>query len=394
MKINWNKKYTTIAAYTFITICLSIVFFHFMMNIEAYMEKYRDIVGVLQPFTIGFIIAYLLSFILNFFEQRVFQLSGFPKLSKKLKKGLGIVCTYITAGLISFIFLNFVLPQLLESIAGIVNNIPAPTDLNEYTNNLTRQLRNYFDLTTTQIDFINERIYEFTGWFIQLITDSIPVFLNSIMNFASSLWNIALGLIISVYLLVAKENLFALSNKIISALFSQKHTATILELGNRTNSIFGRFISGRILDSTIIGILTFIVLAIFDMPFTALIAFIVGVTNIIPFFGPFIGAIPSAIIILFESPIQALWFCLIILIIQQIDGNIIGPKIMGDSIGISSFWILFSILVAGNLFGIVGMIMGVPLFALIYSIAKDIIEFRIKQKGLPIDTDVYRVDKS
>ena len=209
------------------------------------------------------------------------------------------------------------------------------------------------------------------------------------MSVASSIWNIILGIIISVYLLMDKEKFFALGKKVVTSLLNEKHTTIVLDLANRTNLTFGRFIGGKIVDSAIIGVLTFIILAIFKMPYVLLISVIIGVTNIIPFFGPFIGAIPSAIIILFVSPIQALWFLVIILVIQQVDGNIIGPKILGDSIGISAFWILFSILVAGKLFGLVGMIIGVPMFALIYSVIKDIIEARLRYKGLPTETEKY-----
>jgi len=153
---------------------------------------------------------------------------------------------------------------------------------------------------------------------------------------------------------------------------------------------FSKFIGGKILDSAIIGILTFIILTIFKMPYVLLISVIIGVTNIIPFFGPFIGGIPSAIIILFASPIQALWFIIIIIVIQQIDGNIIGPKILGDSIGISAFWILFSLLVAAKFMGVVGMIIGVPLFAIIYSIIKEVVEDKLRKKGLPVETEEYK----
>ena len=195
--------------------------------------------------------------------------------------------------------------------------------------------------------------------------------------------------IISIYLLIDKEKFFALGKKVTASLFNEKHTRVILDLAKRTNLTFGRFIGGKIVDSAIIGVLTFIILTIFKMPYVLLISVIIGITNVIPFFGPFIGAIPSAIIILFVSPIQAIWFLVIVLVIQQVDGNIIGPKILGDSIGISAFWILFSILVAGKLFGLVGMIIGVPMFALIYSIIKDVIEARLKYKGLPIETKNY-----
>jgi predicted PurR-regulated permease PerM len=183
-------------------------------------------------------------------------------------------------------------------------------------------------------------------------------------------------------MLIDKEKFAASSKKVVYALFSNKSANKIVELAHRTNDTFGKFLSGKIIDSVIIGILTFIILTITKMPFTILVSVIVGITNIIPFFGPFIGAIPSFIIIIFVSPVKALWFLVIILIIQQLDGNVIGPKILGDSIGISAFWILFSILVAGKLLGLVGMMIGVPLFAIVYSIIKEIIDAKLDKKGL------------
>ena len=173
------------------------------------------------------------------------------------------------------------------------------------------------------------------------------------------------------------------------ALFSEKIANRIFELTHRTNEIFGKFLSGKIIDSAIIGVLSFVVFSIFKIPYTLLISVIIGVTNIIPFFGPFIGAIPSFIIILFVSPTKALIFLILIFIIQQIDGNIIGPKILGDSIGISAFWILFAILVAGEFMGLVGMIIGVPVFAIIYSVIKEDVEYKLKNKDLPTETKDY-----
>ena len=191
------------------------------------------------------------------------------------------------------------------------------------------------------------------------------------------------------YLLIDKNKLCALSKKITFALLNEKNANNLISLVHKSNYTFGRFLVGKIIDSLIIGVLTFIILTVFKMPYTILVSVIVGITNIIPFFGPFIGAIPSFIIILFVSPIQALWFLLIIFVIQQLDGNFIGPKILGDTIGISAFWILFSILVAGKVLGIVGMIIGVPLFAILYSIIKSFIESRLEAKGLKTETKDY-----
>lgn len=386
MKINWNKKYTTIAVYAFIVICLSIAFANILSQIDLFTSKMQQIMGVFHPFIIGFVIAYLLNFILKFYEEKVFSLSFIKKNIKKSMRGLGISLSYITAGLILYIFMQFLVPQLVESIKGLINDIPKY--IYNTTNYLDKSLKE-MDINPEYMTFITNKISEITNWTIQVLTNVIPIVGNIFMSFASSVWNIILGIIISIYLLMDKEKFFALGKKVTKALLNEKHSAVILDLANRTNETFGRFIGGKIIDSAIIGVLTFIVLAIFKMPYALLISVIIGVTNIIPFFGPFIGAIPSAIIIMFVSPVQALWFLVIIFVIQQIDGNIIGPKILGDSIGISAFWILFSILVAGKLFGLAGMIIGVPMFALIYSIIKDIIEIRLANKGLPTDTDEY-----
>lgn len=386
MKINWDKKYTTIAVYAFIVICLSLVFANILSQIDMFTSKMGQIMGVFQPFIIGFVIAYLLNFILKFFEEKVFNVKLIKKYIKKPIRGASILLSYVTAGLILYIFMQFLVPQLAESIKGLINDIPKY--IYNFTNYLDRSLKE-MDINPEYMALINNKISEITNWTIQVLTNLIPIIGNIFMTFASSVWNIILGIIISIYLLIDKEKFFALGKKVTKALFNEKNSTIILDLADRTNQTFGRFIGGKIIDSAIIGVLSFIILGIFKMPYALLISVIIGVTNIIPFFGPFIGAIPSAIIIMFVSPIQALWFLLIVLIIQQVDGNIIGPKILGDSIGISAFWILFAILVAGKLFGLAGMIIGVPMFALIYSIIKDIIETRLTQKGLPKETDNY-----
>ena len=384
MKINWDKKYTTIAIYAFIVICFSIVFANIISKLDAFTGKMSQIMAVFQPFIIGFIIAYLINFILKFYEDRVFK--KFIKGSKKSLRGVAVILSYLTASLIFYVFIQFVVPQLVESITGLVNDIPRYLyDMKV----ILEQTLNETDISPEYMTLINDKLTEITNWVLQLVTNLLPIIGGIVMAFASSVWNIILGIIISVYLLVDKEKFFALGKKVVVALFNDKHANIVLNLANRTNLTFGKFIGGKIIDSAIIGVLTFIILTIFKMPYSLLISVIIGITNIIPFFGPFIGAIPSAIIILFISPIKAVWFGVIILVIQQIDGNIIGPKILGDSIGISAFWILFAILVAGKLFGLVGMIIGVPMFALIYSIVKDVIEIRLSKKGLPTDTTEY-----
>ena len=387
MKINWNNKYATIAMYAFLVICASILLYLGISQINSIKASVNDFIGTLQPFIIGGALAYLLNFILKFYEDYILSHKTFKRLKKSGKRGIGLLLTYITATIITYLFIQFVLPQLLDSIIGLVNNIP------QYLNDLTKVTNDIFDNLNLQpeyISLITDKFGEAITYIITLISNLVPVIGNFIVDATSSILNIIIGIIISIYILIDKEKFMALGKKIVYALCSEEKAKFILILATQSNMTFSRFIGGKILDSFIIGLLTFVILTIFKMPYILLISVIVGVTNIIPFFGPFIGGIPAAIIILFVSPIQALWFVVIIIVIQQIDGNIIGPKILGDSIGISAFWILFSLLVAAKFMGFVGMIIGVPLFAIFYSIIKEIVEERLRKKGLHIETEKYK----
>lgn len=386
MKIDWNKKYTTISVYAFLVICASIIFFSVIDDIGVFTKNLGVLVSTLQPFIIGFVMAYLFNFILVFYEEKVLIFDSVKNLKKKSKRGISILLTYITVICIITLFMQFVLPQLVDSVVGLVNDVPT------YVANATKlleELTKNLDLNNEYVGMAMDKWNEIVTYTINIISNLLPIFGNALKTVASSVWNIILGLIVSIYLLIDKEKFCALSRKITCAIFNEEHAKIAIELAHRSNDTFGKFLSGKIVDSAIIGVLTFIILTIFKMPYTLLISVIIGITNIIPFFGPFFGAIPSFVIIMFVSPVKALWFLLIIFVIQQLDGNVIGPKILGDSIGISAFWILFSLLVAGKVLGLVGMIIGVPLFAIIYSIIKDIIEAKLRKKGLPTETDDY-----
>lgn len=387
MKINWNNKYATIAMYAFLVICGSILLYLGVSHISSIKASINDFIKTLQPFIIGGTLAYLLNFILRFYEDKILSHDFFKKLKRSAKRGIGLLLTYITASIITYLFIQFVLPQLVDSIIGLVNNIP------EYLNELTKVTNDIFDNLNLQPEYINlitDKFGEAVTYIITIISNLVPVIGNFVVGATSSILNIIIGIIVSIYILIDKEKFMALGKKIVYALCSEEKAKFTLRLATQSNMTFSRFIGGKILDSFIIGVLTFFILTIFKMPYVLLISVIVGVTNIIPFFGPFIGGIPAAIIILFVSPIQALWFVIIIIVIQQIDGNIIGPKILGDSIGISAFWILFSLLVAAKFMGFVGMVIGVPLFAIFYSIIKEIIEEKLRKKGLPIETEKYK----
>nr|WP_295607177.1 AI-2E family transporter [uncultured Terrisporobacter sp.] len=387
MKVNWNSKYNTISVYALIVICCSIIFYFVASQIGSFSEKISILIGILYPFIIGFAIAYLLNFILKFYEHTILDnVQGSSKLKKGHKRSISLILTYLTAAGIFYLFVHFIVPQLIDSIMGLVNDVPM------YVDNATKFFNDVMKETNLSPEYtalIQEQMNRYINIIMDFAKEVIPVVGNTLKMIASSIWNIVLGIIISVYLLIDKEYFFAINRKITCALFSDKMASRIFELTHRTNEIFGKFLSGKIIDSAIIGVLSFVVFSIFKIPYTLLISVIIGVTNIIPFFGPFIGAIPSFIIILFVSPTKALIFLILIFIIQQIDGNIIGPKILGDSIGISAFWILFAILVAGEFMGLVGMIIGVPVFAIIYSVIKEDVEYKLKNKDLPTETKDY-----
>ena len=386
MKIKWNNKYTTIAIYSFLVAISVILFYLAISQVSIFTDKLNSIFVILQPFIIGFSIAYIINFLLEFYENKVFETKYVKKIRLKSKRGLAIILSYITAFFIISMVVKFLLPQVIDSIVGLVNDIPTYiNNTTNFVNNVINDLNIEDQYSKTLIDNFNNLI----NYIIRFITNLIPALGGFVARIASSIWNVILGIIVSVYLLIDKEKLCAVSKKITYGLLPENYANSIIELVHRSNYTFGRFLIGKIIDSLIIGVLTFIILAIFKMPYTILVSVIVGITNIIPFFGPFIGAIPSFIIILFVSPVQACWFLLIILFIQQLDGNVIGPKILGDTIGISAFWILFSILVAGKVLGIIGMIIGVPLFAIFYSVVKGFIEGKLKKKGLKTETKDY-----
>lgn len=383
MKFNSDSKYASIAFYSFIVISASMLFYLAIVNFSNIRSFFSSIAVIFTPITLGLIMAYLFNFFLVMYEDKL--LSRY-KIKKKRIRLLGLILTYLTVFILFGLFLQFILPQLISSLTGIILEIPTfVMDASQYIYNLTESL----NLSDSIQSILVEKTNELISTALQFSTSLLPMLANYGLLLMSRLWNIVLGIIISVYLLADKERFVALSKKVTYSLIPQSKADKSLELLELADSIFGKFLSGKILDSAIIGVLTFVILVIFKMPYALLIAFIIGITNIIPFFGPFIGAIPAFFIILFVSVNQAFIFLILIIIIQQIDGNIIGPKILGDSLGISAFWILFSLLIGGKLFGIVGMIIGVPLFVFLYAILKEVLENRLERKSLPIETEEY-----
>lgn len=336
-----------------------------------------------QPFLVGFALAFLQLPIVKTVDRFLSRFIARPKLTRALSvtASLLVVLAAIAA------FLGIMLPQLVESIKQLVASITAFINNNqEHVNSLLVKW-DFLSIEGDELVIGWEKIISQTSNYITVVIDNLLAISSTIYT---TIFQLFVGLITAFYLLMDKDRFCAQAKKILYSLMRRESCESLIYWTRRANRIFSGFIAGKILDSLIIGVLCYIGMLIFRMEYPLLISVIVGVTNIIPFFGPFIGAIPSILILLIVNPVSALWFAVFILVLQQLDGNVIGPLILGDYVGISPLWIMISIVIGGGLFGFIGMLLSVPVFALGYAIVRAVIESRLKQRGLPIHSSNYR----
>ena len=302
-----------------------------------------------------------------------------------------LVCTVIVVGLAG-LFIYFVVPQVVASAVNLVSTMPQR--LTSFSIWCHTHLSHFPFIAVWVDNLANAENSEIMQWIQEHILSGNAASIasmvsNGVIMAVKYVANAFIGLLIMAYLLNYKERLFAITRKMVNATCSQKRKATLYEFASIVNETFIGFIVGRIIDSFIIGVLTYIILKICSIPFALMLSVIVGVTNVIPFFGPFIGAIPSVFILLLENPIEALYFIIIIIVIQQLDGNVIGPKIVGNALGIGSFWVLVSVLIGGGLFGFPGMALGVPVFAVFYRYADKLMTNSLKRREKNTHTSYY-----
>ena len=394
-----NQKHRDMAAWgltAFITIVLCILFFFVLYKLRELHAFSRTLSAILQPISFGAVLAYVLTPIYNRVRR---WLSGWlsgplkgARLVNRLASGGGIAASLLFIILVAYGLVAAVVPEVVRSIVGIAD------DMDTYFATMSNWFNEFMSRDTIYAPYIRQLLDNVGIYIENLVNDTILPNLNSyLVNLSAGVvqalrvtLNLIIGLIVAAYLLGCKDTLCAQSKKIIYGLFRTPAANLIVAKFRYAHQVFGGFINGKLLDSLIIGIIAMVFCNLLQFPYPMLLAVIIGVTNVIPFFGPFIGAIPCALLVLLVSPLQCLYFCIFILILQQFDGNILGPKILGDSTGLSSFWVLFSILLFGGLFGFVGMIVGVPLFAVFYSLVKDFIGWRLGRKDLSQDTDDYR----
>lgn len=390
MKFNSNKKYFTIAMYVLLIVFISLLMIVTLFKFNRILSIFGAIFKALMPIVWGFIIAYLLNPVFKSFDKVTNKLVSKKKPHPKLSRGFSVTLTILFALLVFSALIYFVIPHLIDSFKDISGNFDGwMTNIEKYFDgfmNSNPRINKFFKEQFVSVKDAANKLFDNMQ---PHITDFIQGFTVGFFNFLMGVKDFLLGFIVSIYLLVSKEKLLAQSKKIIIAIFSKNTCTKISDVYHRSNKMFSGFISGKIIDSFIIGILCFIGMTIFRMPYAVLISAIIGITNVIPFFGPFIGAIPSALLILLAHPTKVIPFLIFIVALQQFDGNFLGPKILGDSTGLPAFWVLFAIFLGGGLFGFAGMLLGVPTFALIYSLMRTYIENKLEKKNLPLDTDKY-----
>lgn len=387
----------------FLVIVAGVLFFFAVFRFESIAAGVKKVIEVLAPVTIGLVLAFLLNPIVKWLEKILhpvlMKVLRKEERARKAGKAIGIFGALIFALAIVTALFNMLIPELYKSIRDLV--VTLPHELSSWGENINNYLKD--DTTTNRIikatllevgDSLEEWVQtDLVKWaqtdLLAQTGNLVSSVTAGVMSVVNVVTNILVGIIVSAYALFSKEKFMNQSKKVIYALLPVRKANITLHIARKANEIFSGFIIGKIIDSAIIGVLCFIGLSILKMPYTLLVSVIVGVTNVIPFFGPYFGAIPSTILIMLVDPMKGFYFVIFIILLQQLDGNVIGPKILGDSTGLSSFWVIFSILVSGGLFGLPGMIMGVPTFALIYYIVKMIIQQKLEHKRLPINTEEY-----
>lgn len=378
-----NARYVKLWLTGVAVIAAGLLCFFVLYRFSAMAAAVRGVLGILSPFLFGGVLAYLLSPACGWFEGRLLALLPREKRrSAKLARTLSILLTLLAAVLVLCALLLLVVPQVCWSVIEIVSALPG--QLVAANNWLHTVLKNQPELQVYWDSLSSYAVERLNSW---MQTDLLPTAQTLLTGLGGQLAgavallkNLLLGLIVSVYLLAGRKRFAAQAKLALHGIFPAKWAGLIEEEVRYADQMFSGFLIGKLLDSAIIGVICFAVTALMGFQSALLVSVVVGVTNVIPFFGPFIGAIPCAVLLLLENPLHCLSFIIFIVILQQVDGNIIGPKILGNSTGLSSFWVLFAILLFGGLWGFFGMIVGVPLFAVIYDIARRLIFYLLKKR--------------
>lgn len=413
MKHSKYQPYVAVGITAFCVIAGAILLFFLLFHANDVYALFRMVAHILRPIFMGMVLAFLLlpihRHILGFLTAMTPNSTLSDTRNRRFLNMLAIIFSMLFAALLIYILLAMVLPQVYLSVVGLVNSIP------DYIESVQTWLQKFLEdnpgVEEAIMPYYTSAAESLEAWLrtdilpnLESVTSSMRWIKESVLPNVTGvvsnvsavviallvlLKDILIAIIVSVYLLARKDIFSAQSKKIVYSIFKTKHADFIVGEVRSAYRILSGFINGKLLDSLIIGIIALVFCNILHFPYPALLATIIGVTNVIPFFGPFIGAIPCALLILLVSPIQCIYFVIFILILQQFDGNILGPKILGDSTGLASFWVLFSILLFGGLFGFAGMVLGVPVFAMLYNAIRRLVNMGLRKRKLPVRTEFY-----
>ena len=379
----------------FLTFACCILLFFVFLRFETFAGIFSKMIKSAQPIIIGLVLAYLLNPIMLFVEDAAKRLLQpkvkSPEKLRKASRAVGVIGALLFLFLILGLLIAAVVPSVVNSVSSLIDTLPG------YVQSAMKMVENgkfgdneYIELASTYIisivnqleDWAQNTLLPQAQKYLAQITSGVISVVKAVMNFI-------VGAIVMIYVMTIQEKLTGQSKKLLYAICSPRTGNKINEIVRKASEIFGGFITGKILDSAIIGIICYVGCAILKIPDAILVAVIIGVTNVIPVFGPFIGAVPAILLVVIQSPIHALYLLIFIIVLQQVDGNIIGPKILGSSTGLSSFWVMCAILIGGGMFGFLGMLLGVPVFAVIYYVAQQMIDYVMTRKKLSIHTDDY-----
>lgn len=375
----------------FLTIMAVTISYLLIVNMGLVLNALGELLSILMPVIDGFVISYLLSPIINKFENYIYSKKSFSEKAKKRIRIINIIVVLSIFIFIIYMLFSLIIPEITENIFSIKDHS------SEYAENVDNLVNRFYQKNPEMGKYIDqfwtdysEKIFEWVNSnVVPKISNALMSLTSGILSAVKALFNLAIGIIISVYFMYNKEMYIGQSKKIIYALFKTDFANVFIHNARFTNKTFNGFIVGKVIDSIIIGMICYIITTIIGTPYPLLISIIVGITNIIPFFGPFIGAIPCTLLILFINPKHCIYFIIMIIVLQQFDGNVLGPKILGDSTGLQGFWVIFAITLFGGLWGVFGMFIGVPLFAVIYSGIRAFIIAKLEAKGLKTETSKY-----
>lgn len=393
MRFKFNRKYTQISFYAVVVIVISGIILSWVSSSPDITEVFEFVGGAIAPIIWGVVIAYLLNPGVDFFRFRVFkkwgESSDSPKLRKAIKNLSVIIVFIITLGALAGLVI-LIAPQLFQSVSGLVTNFDV------YSANFMSWAKTTFADVPQIIEILENPISQIESFLTNMWAEFSPQILDfgskiggSILSFILGFKDFIIGFIIAVYIITSKSMLKAQAKKILFALFRNNTAQRVLEVSNRCNSIFSHYISGILIDAFFVGCATFIGATLIGTPYPLLMAVIIACTNIIPFFGPFLGGIPACFITLLVDPLKAVWLAIFFVVLQQFDGNVMVPLIQGDRIGVPSVWVLIGIIIGGGLFGFAGMLLAVPIFAIIYMLFKEFLEGKLRKKQLPTEGVIY-----